>query len=246
VDATPGTGDLFYGGTWHTWLVGGMGPGGNAIYAMDVTDPTTVGVGNVIGEWGANTGTTTAPTTSSINPVTGVAAATGTNPIVCANVTTSCAANLGQTYGTPQIRRLHDGKWGIIFGNGLNSATGGAGIYVMTINSTGGIDKVYYLDTGVTVSATSPDGIAYVTPVDLDGDHITDYVYAGDVYGNVWRFDLTGDKESTWAVTNYGSGTTPAPLFTTPTVQACTPPASTGCAKVSTNQPITMAIAGTR
>jgi type IV pilus assembly protein PilY1 len=29
VDATPGTGDLYYGGEWHTWLVGGMGAGGN-------------------------------------------------------------------------------------------------------------------------------------------------------------------------------------------------------------------------
>ena len=35
VDATPGVGDLFYGGAWHTWLVGGLGAGGNGggIYA---------------------------------------------------------------------------------------------------------------------------------------------------------------------------------------------------------------------
>ena len=39
VDAPPGTGDLFYGGAWHTWLVGGLGPGGKAIYALDVTNP---------------------------------------------------------------------------------------------------------------------------------------------------------------------------------------------------------------
>ncbi|HEY0342088.1 MAG TPA: PilC/PilY family type IV pilus protein, partial [Steroidobacteraceae bacterium] len=38
VDATPGTGDLFYNGAWHTWLVGGLGAGGAAIYALDVTD----------------------------------------------------------------------------------------------------------------------------------------------------------------------------------------------------------------
>ncbi len=39
VDAPPGTGELFYRGTWHTWLVGGLGPGGSAIFALDVTDP---------------------------------------------------------------------------------------------------------------------------------------------------------------------------------------------------------------
>ena len=39
VDAPPGTGDLFYSNTWHTWLIGGLGAGGPAIYALDVTDP---------------------------------------------------------------------------------------------------------------------------------------------------------------------------------------------------------------
>ena len=44
---------------------------------------------------------------------------------------------------------------------------------------------------------------------DLDGDHITDYVYAGDLQGNLWRFDLTSATESAWAVTT-------GPLFKTP------------------------------
>ena len=39
VDGTPGTGDLYYGGAWHTWLVGGLGAGGSAIYALDITNP---------------------------------------------------------------------------------------------------------------------------------------------------------------------------------------------------------------
>jgi len=259
VDATPGTGDLFYNNTWHTWLVGGLGPGGNAIYAIDITDPTTLGVGSIIGEWGANTGTTTAPSTSSTNPVTGLSAGTGTNPLCNVSSTTTStttagtctsnmASNLGQTYGTPQIRRLHNGEWGIIFGNGLNSATGNAGIYVMTITGAGAIDTVYYLDTGVAGTKANPDGIAYVTPADLDGDHITDYVYAGDIYGNVWRFDLTSKTPTSWAVTNYGSGTTPAPLFTTPTTTTTgcsvttTPCPTADQTTVTTNQPITTAV----
>ena len=43
------------------------------------------------------------------------------------------------------------------------------------------------------------NGIAYVTAADLDGDHITDYVYAGDIKGNVWRFDLTSSDPANWA-----------------------------------------------
>jgi type IV pilus assembly protein PilY1 len=49
----------------------------------------------------------------------------------------------------------------------------------------------------------------------LDGDHITDYLYAGDLLGNVWRFDLTSASESAWAASA-------TPLFTAPAGQPIT------------------------
>jgi type IV pilus assembly protein PilY1 len=209
VDATPGSGDLYYKGQWHTWLVGGLGAGGAAIYALDVTDPSTFAEshpGTVIGEW---------------NPAS----------ITC---TTSCGSSLGNTFGTPQIRRLHNGNWGVIFGNGLGSQTGDAGIYVMSVDSASGTATFYYLSTNP--GATPPtggfgNGIAYVTPADLDGDHITDYVYAGDLNGNVWRFDLTSNDPSLWGITNAAGlsvnapspgGGAAAPLFTTQSGQPIT------------------------
>jgi type IV pilus assembly protein PilY1 len=196
VDATPGTGDLFYDNAWHTWVVGGLGPGGAAIYALDVTNPTNFAEGNagslVIGEW--------TPTTIAC------AGSTGTNS------GGNCGNNLGNTYGTPTIRRLHNGDWAVIFGNGLGSASGDAGIFIMTINPSSSTTTFYYLSTG---TAGQSNGIAYASPVDLDGDHITDYVYAGDLLGNVWRFDLTSNNPSSWAVT-------PGPVFKTPTGQPIT------------------------
>ena len=196
VDATPGAGDLFYQNQWHTWLYGGLGAGGAAIYALDVTNPTSTNFteGNaaslVVGEW---------------TPAT----------LTCSNVG-ACGNNLGNTYGIPQVRRLHDGKWAMIFGNGYGSASGDAGIFIMTVDPNSAAKTFYYLSTGVGSSA-SPNGIAYVTPVDLDGDHISDYVYAGDLQGNVWRFDVTSASESNWALT-------PGPLFTTPAGQPITTP----------------------
>jgi type IV pilus assembly protein PilY1 len=185
VDAPPGTGDLFYpdsvnpAGAWHTWLVGGLGAGGAAIYALDVTnpDPTNFAESNaaniVIGEWNSST-------------------------ITCSG-NSACGTNMGNSFGIPQIRRFHNGAWGMVFGNGLNSATGDAGIFVMTIDPTSGMKTFYYFSTGQgTLLAPGTDGIAYTTPVDLDGDHVTDYVYAGDVKGNVWRFDLTSNNPSSW------------------------------------------------
>ena len=190
VDATAGSGDLFYEGQWHTWLVGGLGAGGAAIFALDVTDASNFSELNapnlVMGEW---------------NPAS----------IACANVA-SCGTNLGNTYGTPLIRRLHDGNWAIIFGNGFGSASGDAGVYIITIDAGTGGQTSYYLSTN---TAGTNNGIAYVTSADLDGDHVTDYLYAGDLNGNVWRFDLTSNLESQWAA---GA----APLFTTQSGQPIT------------------------
>jgi type IV pilus assembly protein PilY1 len=196
VDATPGTGDLFYGNAWHTWVVGGLGPGGSAIYALDVTNPGNFAESNagslVVGEW--------TPTTMSCAGTTS------------ANGGANCGNNLGNTYGTPNIRRLHNGDWAVIFGNGLGSASGDAGIYVMTVDPNTTNTTFYYLSTN---TAGQSNGIAYASPVDLDGDHMTDYVYAGDILGNVWRFDLTSNNPGNWAVT-------PGPLFKTPSGQPIT------------------------
>lgn len=212
VDATPGTGDLFYSGAWHTWLVGGLGAGGNAsgpignktstavgaIYALDITDPGTFSEANasslVLGEWSSST-------------------------IACSNVV-NCGTSLGSTFGTPVIRRLHNGNWAVLFGNGLNSSSGTAGMFIMLVDASTGVKTFRFIDTGYGPSrdplgASSKNGIAYVAPADLDGDHITDYVYAGDVFGNIWRFDLTSSNPTSWSVST-------APIFSTPAGQPVT------------------------
>jgi type IV pilus assembly protein PilY1 len=154
-------------------------------------------------------------------------------------VSSACGNNLGNTYGTPQIRRLHNGKWGVIFGNGFGSTSGDAGIYVMSIDSskatqTSSTPTIYYLST----HTAGGNGIAYVAPTDLDGDHITDYVYAGDLKGNVWRFDLTSSDPTQWAASA-------APLFTTAPGQPITTQLLVISNNVSTGNPRLMIEFGT-
>ena len=205
VDATPGVGDLFYGGAWHTWLVGGVGSAGQEIYALDITDPSQFAESKagslVIGDWTASA---------------------------------SLLKNLNCTVGTPMIVRLHNGQWAIIFGNGLpnandtntckQQATGGAytsGIYIGLVDPTNGevtfagngIGTDGFLSTGAGASA-SPNGIAEIASVDIDDDGIVDYVYGGDLLGNVWRFDLTASTASNWTVSTFGAGGSAKPLFT--------------------------------
>ena len=198
VDATPEVGDVFYKGNWHTWLVGGLGAGGKGVYALDVTDPSRFSEANaaslVMGEW--------TPTS-----------------IICANLS-NCGENMGNTYGTPQIRRFHNGMWGFVFGNGHSSKAGTAGIYVVTIDPATRATKAYFLNTSVG-SAAKPNGIAFAGVLDADGDHIGDFAYGGDLLGNVWRFDLTSPDPSNWKVSNYGKNS-PTPLFSTPSGQPIT------------------------
>src|SRR5690606_34144316 len=66
------------------------------------------------------------------------------------------------------------------------------------------------LDTGVGV-AQAPVGVAYdnglSTPalVDIDGDRIVEYAYAGDLYGNLWKFDLSSTSSSDWSEAYQGA-----------------------------------------
>lgn len=205
VDATPGVGEVFFNGNWHTYLLGGLGAGGAAIYALNITNPVDLTIISdpvfaesnaaslVVGEW--STTTNGSATSSSL---------ICTNTTSTVNSASNCGYNLGNTYGTPQIRRFHSGNWGAIFGNGFGSSSGDGGIYVMLLNATTGKPTFYYLSTK---TAGTSNGIAYVTAADLDGDHVADFVYAGDLLGNLWRFDLTSSDPTQWAVTSYpGTG----------------------------------------
>ncbi len=229
VDAPPGYGDLYWSGAvnsspittkWQTWLVGGLGGGGNlggviggqAFVSADTISTTTLtgGVGEIYAINITNPLTPETITSGSGTTVAGnVMGDWTTNTIVCntvVGISDTCNKHMGSTYGTPTIRRLHTGNWAIIFGNGLNSTDGTAGIFIIEITG-GSANKptytIHYIDTGVGPSQdptgqSNVNGIAYASPADLDGDNIFDYIYAGDMFGNVWRFDITSSTASNW------------------------------------------------
>jgi type IV pilus assembly protein PilY1 len=220
VDGTPGTGEVFYNGAWHTWLVSGLGAGGNAFFALDITNPTNFSQGNagaiVIGEWSTTIQTISTADSSGNITTTVTGGHPSTAPFTCisnsqnTSANSDCANSLGRNFGTPQIRRFHNNpiqsgqattSWGAVFGNGSGSYNGDAGIFIMMANNTGA-PTLYYLSTNVGSRTGTPNGIYFVTPADLDGDHTVDYIYAGDLQGNIWRFDVTSADPTKWAVTS--------------------------------------------
>jgi type IV pilus assembly protein PilY1 len=128
--------------------------------------------------------------------------------------------NLGQTFGKPSIVRLHHGAWGAMVSSGYAGQSNGAttdsvpaALYLIDIESG---DEIARIET--------PDGrgLSAPFPVDLDGDFITDYAYAGDLDGNVWKFDLTAAQPSQWSASRLFTAealdTTPQPITTQPQV----------------------------
>jgi type IV pilus assembly protein PilY1 len=121
-------------------------------------------------------------------------------------------ANLGHVIGDPLIVTLNGGNTkAVIFGNGINSATGSAVLFVVDL-VTGTV--LQQIDTGVTGDNALSDPRGW----DNDGNGTVDYVYAGDLKGNLWKFDFT---TGTGTIAHSGQ-----PMFTTATGQ----PISTGLA----------------
>ncbi|MDR1889669.1 MAG: hypothetical protein LBQ81_09880 [Zoogloeaceae bacterium] len=81
---------------------------------------------------------------------------------------------------------LPDGKWYAVFGNGYNSTNDEASLFMVELASGASYTVI---DTGAGNSAT-PNGLATPMLVDQNGDGTADLAYAGDILGNLWKFDL--------------------------------------------------------
>jgi type IV pilus assembly protein PilY1 len=122
-------------------------------------------------------------------------------------------SNMGVAIPSPTIARLANDKWAAIVANGYNSG-GNAKLFVLDLE-TGAI--IREIDTGV----GGDNGLSNPTPVDVDADRITDFVYAGDLKGNMWKFDLSSSNPASWGVAFQVAGV-PAPLYTACSSDPCT------------------------
>ena len=183
VDASPAAGKVGSGASAKTVLAGGLGAGGRGLYALDITSDAA-------------------------SPPGDEAAAATRILWELTNISTGYA-NLGHTYGEVQIAPLNNGATGLVSPNGYMSTTGKASLFL--IDPLAGT-LIRELDTG-SGSAASPSGLSSATLVDADGNGTADYAYAGDLDGNIWKFDLSSSSASSWSVTK---------LFTTSPAQAIT------------------------
>ena len=93
--------------------------------------------------------------------------------------------DMGYIFGESTIAQLPDGKWYVVNGNGFGSVSGVAKLLLIEIK-TGNVTEI---STGAGTIA-SPNGLAPPALVDTDGDGDADFAYAGDIDGDLWKFDL--------------------------------------------------------
>lgn len=201
---------------WATVLVSGMGGGAKGLFALDVTTPSSFGPGNVLWEF------------------------TGADD-----------ADMGHLLGEPKIVKLAmagnssatpNYKWFAMVSSGYNNyTTGGSAdkqaLFLLSLEKAPGtawaLGTNYYklyadnasFATTDTSSATGMGMPGVATGI--AGNAI--YAYAGDLQGNLWKFDLSG-ASTTW------TGTTRANVL----FVARTPPVTATQLIPVTTQPITV------
>ena len=122
-------------------------------------------------------------------------ATSGTDIKVLWEINAAADDDLGDSFSRAIIAQLNDGKWYAVTGNGYNSINGVAILYITNIE-TGVVKKIS------TASGTvdSPNGLSTPGLLDSNKDGKVDYAYAGDIDGNLWKFDLSSATPADWAL----------------------------------------------
>ncbi len=181
VDGSAQENDVFVDGAWRTILAAGLRNGAQGLYALDITDPSSFSQNNA-------------------------------DSIYMFEFSDEDDPDVGYIHGQVTIAKVRTGaggsSWALIFGNGYNntqadgfaSTTGRASLFVLFIEQ--GLDgwsagDYVKLEVGPS-DVANPNGLAAPYAIDTDGDYIVDAVYAGDLNGVMWKFDLSAQDPNSW------------------------------------------------
>jgi type IV pilus assembly protein PilY1 len=206
--------------SWRTALIGSLRGGGQGIFALDITDPNQF----------TNT-------------------SSGAESTVMWEFTNHDDAALGFTYSTPEIVLMNNNQWAVVTGNGYN-ATGTDTAQLMIIFIEKGIDGQWSagdyikIDTA-TGTSSNKNGLSTPTNIDLNDDGTIDRIYAGDILGNMWAFDVSDSDATKWKIAGdsalFSAGNT-KPITMKPLVLK---PETTWLSDATSNKPNLMVYFGT-
>lgn len=220
VDGSPFSGDVFTEPTrnaakeWRTLLVGTLGAGGKGYFVLDVTTPgSTVSSGVASNFAKANAG--------ALVVMDKTASPSETFPVDDArrdigHIMVPPVLEDGNPQKTTQIVRMNNGRWALVMGNGYNSTNERPVLLIQYLDGDKSLQRIVAASSGTNASS---NGLSAPRLVDIDGNGTPDVVYAGDLRGNMWKFNLSSATASEWNV-----GFSGAPLYTTAAQPITAPP----------------------
>lgn len=157
--------DIRIGSDWQTIVVGGLGQGGQGYFAVNATDNSVFNAASTAVKWEWNDQSDKDMGYALPAPVIYNVRTSGT--------TVTPAVILANGYENFYDDRSVGGQQAAALGSALYIVDAHTGALITKIDVPGG------------AGLSSPAG------VDFGQDGILDYVYAGDINGKLWRFDLT-------------------------------------------------------
>ncbi|WP_426107900.1 pilus assembly protein [Massilia sp. TSP1-1-2] len=169
VDGSPGVGDARVGGSWRTVLASGMGMGARGLFALDVTDPARFAQG-LRGIW---------EFTDADDPA------------------------MGHVRQAPLIAKINTGKsvsdaslrYYALVSSGLNNlaADGAGALFLLSLDKPASQPwqrAVNYFSIATAGAGGALPNALSAPALVLAGDGSASRAYAGDLHGNLWRFDF--------------------------------------------------------
>ena len=161
VDGTPTEADVqLANGTWQSELVGGLGDGGNTIYALNVTNPTSFTSSDVLWEF--------------TSPDLGLTYSQPQLAEVDVSGKPTWVAVFGSGYNSPA-------GWPYLFV--VNAQTG---LQIAAVNLCSYLPAS---ESGY-CSTSYPDGLSTPALASSGNGFLVNEAYAGDLQGNLWRINL--------------------------------------------------------
>lgn len=191
VDGSPVVKDIFYGGSWRTIAITGLGRGGNSYFALDITNPLSPShlftienddIGKVVNFWNSS-----GAKTSYLYSFGSV------------SDSTKDYSKLGESWSTPRVLRMKISgvdKWVAVFGAGYNGGVNpnlGSAVFVMDLENEGNlVKKIDIADKSNTIANSVPSDLIAVT---ANGTTKANYygamVYVPDYEGKITKINLT-------------------------------------------------------
>ncbi len=128
--------------------------------------------------------------------------------LVIADTTDGTDADIGQVHGPAvlddatanrarHIVKMAGGRWALVLGNGYFSRAGRPVLLVQYLDQARELVRLSPCMADAPCPHAGHNGLAMPRLLDTDGDGRVDRAYAGDLQGQMWRFDLAG-AESAW------------------------------------------------